>query len=123
MGWGEDVHHGCEVPAVSLVVSGTVMMHVAAVGAAQELYGRFDELSQLWTDGLAARILREAANAPDNTRVHKWTVFDGPIDSKWIENMNTVRIWHGSPWLLLAVQPPPPHKSAGSERSCALVCD
>jgi dynein heavy chain len=56
----------------------------------EELYGRFDELTQLWTDGLAARVMREAANAPDARSVHRWTVFDGPIDSKWIENMNTV---------------------------------
>ena len=59
---------------------------------AQELYGRFDELTLMWTDGLAARIMREAASAPDARSVHRWTVFDGPIDSKWIENMNTVRL-------------------------------
>ena len=56
----------------------------------QELYGRFDELTLLWTDGLASSLLREAASAADSKAVHRWTVFDGPIDSKWIENMNTV---------------------------------
>ena len=38
--------------------------------------------------GLASTIMRRAVN--DETPVRKWTVFDGPIDALWIENMNTV---------------------------------
>ena len=53
-----------------------------------ELYGEFNELTLEWTDGLASTIMRAAV--ADETEVRKWTVFDGPIDALWIENMNTV---------------------------------
>ena len=53
-----------------------------------ELYGEFNELTQDWKDGLASSIIR--AYSEDETSDRKWTVFDGPIDALWIENMNTV---------------------------------
>lgn len=53
-----------------------------------ELYGEFNELTQEWTDGLASSMIRDAVNMEDEDR--RWTVFDGPIDALWIENMNTV---------------------------------
>ena len=53
-----------------------------------ELYGEFHPLTQEWHDGLASTIMREfVAEESDDKR---WTVFDGPIDALWIENMNTV---------------------------------
>lgn len=53
-----------------------------------ELYGEFSPLTQEWHDGLASSIMREfVADEGDHKR---WTVFDGPIDALWIENMNTV---------------------------------
>ncbi|CCI43009.1 unnamed protein product [Albugo candida] len=53
-----------------------------------ELYGEFNEVSQEWHDGLASSIMREAVI--DESDSYKWTVFDGPIDALWIENLNTV---------------------------------
>jgi dynein heavy chain len=53
-----------------------------------ELYGEFNPLTQEWHDGLASSIMREfVAEESDDKR---WTIFDGPIDALWIENMNTV---------------------------------
>ena len=53
-----------------------------------ELYGEFSPLTQEWHDGLASSIMREyVAEEGDDKR---WTIFDGPIDALWIENMNTV---------------------------------
>ena len=53
-----------------------------------ELYGEFHPLTQEWHDGLASSIMREyVAEESDDKR---WTIFDGPIDALWIENMNTV---------------------------------
>ncbi|CAM9594527.1 unnamed protein product [Heterosigma akashiwo] len=53
-----------------------------------ELYGEFNPLTQEWHDGLASTLMRRAVGTegPDK----RWTVFDGPIDALWIENMNTV---------------------------------
>eukprot|EP00929_Paragymnodinium_shiwhaense_P066427 TRINITY_DN33321_c0_g4_i1.p1 TRINITY_DN33321_c0_g4~~TRINITY_DN33321_c0_g4_i1.p1 ORF type:complete len:3770 (+),score=1255.81 TRINITY_DN33321_c0_g4_i1:195-11312(+) len=53
-----------------------------------ELYGEFNELTQEWTDGLGSKIMR--GSVMDETPDYKWTVFDGPVDAIWIENMNTV---------------------------------
>ncbi|CAM9163466.1 unnamed protein product, partial [Choristocarpus tenellus] len=65
-----------------------------------ELYGEFNPLTQAsegkhhlcisieWHDGLASTIMRKAVVDEGDHR--RWTVFDGPIDALWIENMNTV---------------------------------
>jgi dynein heavy chain len=53
-----------------------------------ELYGEFNEMTQEWHDGLAPTLMR--ANVASVTEDKKWTVWDGPIDALWIENMNTV---------------------------------
>ena len=41
-----------------------------------------------WTDGIVANTFREYAADPTETK--KWVIFDGPIDTLWIESMNTV---------------------------------
>lgn len=53
-----------------------------------ELYGEFSPLTQEWHDGLASSIMREFKDEESDEK--RWTVFDGPIDAIWIENMNTV---------------------------------
>ena len=53
-----------------------------------ELYGEVDPNTQEWKDGLASKIMREAAQEQKEDKC--WVVFDGPVDALWIENMNTV---------------------------------
>ena len=57
-----------------------------------QLYGKFDELTHEWTDGVLADIIRKCVrdqyNPPYNNK--HWVMFDGPVDALWIENMNTV---------------------------------
>lgn len=53
-----------------------------------ELYGDMNHLTQDWKDGLASAIFREITNCDEPSK--RWVVFDGPVDSLWIESMNTV---------------------------------
>jgi len=53
-----------------------------------ELFGDYNKVTQDWKDGLASSIMREFSKSDEQTR--RWVVFDGPVDSLWIENMNTV---------------------------------
>lgn len=56
-----------------------------------ELYGKLDNTTMEWTDGIFTYILRRIA---DNQRGEKdrrqWIIFDGDVDPEWAENLNSV---------------------------------
>lgn len=54
-----------------------------------QLFGAYDSTSMEWTDGLVSNAFRKFFEST-TSECHKWIVFDGPIDSEWVENMNTV---------------------------------
>jgi dynein heavy chain len=54
-----------------------------------ELYGEFNLQTSEWTDGVLSSIMRTVCSA-DETGDHKWVIFDGPVDTLWIESMNSV---------------------------------
>ncbi|KAK1331639.1 hypothetical protein QTO34_009597 [Cnephaeus nilssonii] len=53
-----------------------------------ELYGEYDLGSNEWTDGILSSVMRLACS--DEKPDEKWILFDGPVDTLWIESMNSV---------------------------------
>jgi dynein heavy chain len=53
-----------------------------------ELYGEYNLLTMEWKDGLASTIIRMDTNE-EGEECHLIT-FDGPVDTLWIESLNTV---------------------------------
>ncbi|KAJ1537343.1 Dynein heavy chain 2, axonemal, partial [Nowakowskiella sp. JEL0078] len=53
-----------------------------------ELYGEFNIASNEWTDGVLSSLMRLACS--DEKKDQKWIVLDGPVDTLWIESMNTL---------------------------------
>ncbi|XP_018428368.1 PREDICTED: dynein heavy chain 2, axonemal [Nanorana parkeri] len=53
-----------------------------------ELYGEYDLTTNEWTDGILSSLMRTAC--ADERPDEKWIVFDGPVDTLWIESMNSV---------------------------------
>jgi dynein heavy chain len=54
----------------------------------RELYGQYNLATNEWSDGVLSSIMRTACS--DEKKDQKWVVFDGPVDTLWIESMNTV---------------------------------
>ena len=59
-----------------------------------EIYGSFDAATHEWQDGILARIMRtvckESQDDSPTKDDQKWVMFDGPVDTLWIESMNTL---------------------------------
>jgi dynein heavy chain len=53
-----------------------------------ELYGFADVETREWTDGVLSVVMRTICQ--DEKPDEKWMVLDGPVDTLWIESMNTV---------------------------------
>ena len=53
-----------------------------------ELYGEYDMATREWTDGILSKVIRDAS--ADEKPDEKWLLLDGPVDTLWIESMNTV---------------------------------
>jgi dynein heavy chain len=53
-----------------------------------ELYGAYDLATFEWADGVLSTVFRNCAQ--DERSFEKWLLFDGPVDTLWIESMNSV---------------------------------
>lgn len=49
-----------------------------------------DLASRDWTDGVFAAAMREAATQASSRGARHWIVLDGPVDTLWVENLNTL---------------------------------
>ena len=52
------------------------------------LYGSINPLTNDWHDGIIATVIREASLSTSSNK--EWIYLDGPVDTLWIENLNTV---------------------------------
>ena len=64
-----------------------IIINPKAVPSAN-LYGEYDLQTFEWTDGVLAKVMREICQQEDLGE--KWILLDGPVDTLWIESMNTV---------------------------------
>ncbi|XP_035375794.1 dynein heavy chain 2, axonemal [Electrophorus electricus] len=78
------MHHKGE-PGFQLVRECPLNPKAVSLG---ELYGEYDLSTNEWTDGILSSLMRAAC--ADEKLDEKWIVFDGPVDTLWIESMNSV---------------------------------
>ncbi|XP_053593840.1 dynein axonemal heavy chain 7-like [Microplitis demolitor] len=52
------------------------------------LFGHLDDKTMKWNDGVCSSLLREYIK--NDELVRKWLIFDGPINSAWMENLSTL---------------------------------
>jgi len=53
-----------------------------------EMFGNYDSNTKEWNDGILSNIMRRVCNS--ETSHEKWVMLDGPVDTLWIESMNTL---------------------------------
>ena len=55
------------------------------------LYGVLDPMTRNWTDGIFSNIFRQMNRITEGgDRERRYVVFDGDVDAKWVEDMNSV---------------------------------
>ena len=57
----------------------------------ETLYGKLDQTTLFWTDGVFTGTLRKILDNQrgESSKLH-WIIFDGDVDPEWTENLNSV---------------------------------
>ena len=75
---------GDKTPGVSYIVDPKAITK-------DDLYGKLDNTTAEWTDGVFTGILRKIIdNARGEINKRHWIIFDGDVDPEWVENLNSV---------------------------------
>ena len=62
--------------------------------SAGELYGEFNPITKEWKDGLVPKMVRDCVKSLyEGSDNRKWIIFDGPIDTSWIEVRTLTKAW------------------------------
>ncbi|XP_057714813.1 dynein axonemal heavy chain 2 isoform X3 [Corythoichthys intestinalis] len=77
--------HNKDEPGYELVQDYPLNPKAMSLG---ELYGENDLSTNEWSDGVLSSVMRIAC--ADEKPDEKWIIFDGPVDTLWIESMNSV---------------------------------
>ena len=64
------------------------IMNPKSIKIPSQLYGDYNEATHEWSDGILAYTVRQCVK--DQSVDKHWIMFDGPVDSLWIQSMNTV---------------------------------
>jgi len=57
----------------------------------EQLYGKLDNTTMEWTDGVFTSTLRKLTeNEHGEANKRHWIIFDGDVDPEWAENLNSV---------------------------------
>ncbi|CAM38695.1 putative dynein heavy chain [Leishmania braziliensis MHOM/BR/75/M2904] len=55
------------------------------------LYGMMDPMTRNWTDGIFSNIFRSINRPAEGVeRERRYVIFDGDVDAKWVEDMNSI---------------------------------
>ncbi|XP_053425879.1 dynein axonemal heavy chain 2 isoform X5 [Nycticebus coucang] len=81
----QDLFPGIELPIIDYGKEYPLNPKALSLG---ELYGEYDLNTNEWTDGILSSVMRMAC--ADEKPDEKWILFDGPVDTLWIESMNSV---------------------------------
>lgn len=87
---GKSTIFDCVIEAISRIhLSQNEVHRIDAKTLSKEaIFGQLDYATREWRDGILCTILRNAIEVNDTKQI--WLVFDGDIDPKWVENMNSL---------------------------------
>jgi hypothetical protein len=72
-----------------MTLKGVTMRRMNPKGMTRdELFGAFDPEAHDWREGLFSQQYRDFAAMKDDKK--KWILLDGPMDTHWVENLNSI---------------------------------